>query len=124
MSYNFNPRIDRDFIISMYEEDYPYIAEVFSTTYNQLEPELQLLKQTYFKNDLEATRRLVHKLKPAYGFVGLKEIEALCQDFENRCQTATTTSDLSASFHALMPALEEGCDIIKQEIEKLTAYKP
>ena len=123
MSYNFNPKIDRDFIISMYEDDYGYISEIFSTTLNQLEPDLLVLKQKFTEKDLEATRKLVHKIKPAFGFVGLRETETLCQQFEDSCHSATSVEDVSASFYTLVTAIGESCDIIRTEIEKLTAFK-
>ncbi len=123
MPYNFNPRIDRDFLISMYEEDYGYIAEIFSTTIHQLEPELEVLKQQFAAGDLEATRRLVHKLKPAFGFVGLRDTEALCQQFEIASQSATRVEEVSSLFGNLVVAMGEACSIIKNEIQTLTAYK-
>ena len=123
MSLNFNRQIDRDFIISMYEEDYPYISEVFETTLNQLIPDIAILKKAYINGDLESLRKQVHKIKPAFGFAGLRDTEAICQQFEDDCISAGSTETLADRYGALIKLLDESCSIIQQEIEKLKAYK-
>ena len=122
MSFNFNPKIDRDFIISMYEEDYPYISEIFSTTLNQLIPDVDLIKQHFTNGDLEKVRKQVHKVKPALGFAGLRDTEALCQRFEDSCVSASSTSALNNQYAILTAMLDESCQVIQQEIERLKVY--
>lgn len=122
MSFNFNPKIDRDFIISMYEEDYPYISEVFATTLGQLIPDIGIVKKAFTNRDLESLRKQVHKIKPAFGFAGLRDTEALCQQFEDICLTVGSTEALSDKYGTLIILLDESCNIIQQEIEKLKAY--
>ena len=123
MSFIFNRQIDRDFIISMYEEDYAYISEVFETTLNQLIPDIAILKKAYTNGDLESLRKQVHKIKPAFGFAGLRDTEAICQQFEDDCISAGSTETLGDRYGTLIKLLDESCIIIQQEIEKLKAYK-
>ena len=123
MSFNFNRQIDRDFIISMYEEDYPYISEVFETTLGQLIPDIEILKRAFTNRDHEGLRKQVHKIKPAFGFAGLRDTEALCQQFEDDCVSVSSTETLADRFGTLIKVLDESCIIIQQEIEKLKAHK-
>ncbi|HTE26635.1 Hpt domain-containing protein [Flavitalea sp.] len=122
MSFNFNPKIDRDFIISMYEEDYPYISEVFATTLGQLIPDIEIVKKAFTNRDLESLRKQVHKIKPAFGFAGLRDTEALCQQFEDNCLSVSSTEALADKYETLIISLGECCNIIQQEIEKLKAH--
>ena len=122
MSYNFNPEIDRDFIISMYEDDYLYISEVFATTLAQLIPDIEIIKNSFNERDLENLRKQVHKIKPAFGFAGLRDTEALCQQFENECLSVSSTEALADKYSVLIEALEVGTKIIQQEIDKLKVY--
>jgi HPt (histidine-containing phosphotransfer) domain-containing protein len=119
MSFNFNPKIDRDFIISMYEDDYLYITEVFQTTLTQLIPDIEEAKKAYRNRELENLRKQVHKIKPAFGFAGLRDTEALCQQFENDCIAAGSTEALCEKFTVLLRVLDESTSIIRQEIENL-----
>ena len=123
MSFIFNPKIDRDFIVSMYDEDYPYIGEVFATTLGQLITDIVIIKQAFANGDLESLRKQVHKIKPAFGFAGLRDTEALCQQFEDNCLSVNSTEALAARYGPLIMSLDESCVIIQQEIEKLKAYK-
>ncbi|MHA4846303.1 Hpt domain-containing protein [Flavitalea antarctica] len=122
MSFNFNPKIDRDFITSMYEDDYPYICEVFATTLRQLVPDIEIVKTAFNNQDIVSLRKQVHKIKPAFGFAGLRDIEALCQQFEDACVTAGSTTALADKYTILIITLDEGCKIIQQEIEKLKVF--
>lgn len=123
MSYNFNPKIDHDFLNSMYEDDYGYIAEVFETTLNQMIPDVESLKERFEKDDLDGVRRLVHKIKPAFGFVGLRSTESLCQQFESLCQSAPAVAAIAGRYEILIDTLRESEIIIRTEIEKLKAFK-
>lgn len=122
MSFNFNPKIDRDFIISMYEEDYPYISEIFRTTLTQLVPDVELVKHYFNNKDLQSLRKQIHKIKPAFGFAGLRDTEALCQHFEDNCNSVSSTEALTEKYISLIKTLDESCVVIQQEIEKLKAY--
>jgi len=122
MSFNFNPKIDRDFIISMYEDDYLYISEVFTTTLGQLVPDIEIVKNSYTSGDLDGLRKQVHKIKPAFGFAGLRGAEAICQSFEDECLAATSTNELKEKYRVLLQTIEEGRSIIQQEIESLKVY--
>ena len=122
MAYNFNPKIDRDFIISMYEDDYLYISEVFATTLTQLIPDIEVVKKCFNEGNLEDLRRQVHKIKPAFGFAGLRETEELCQQFENECLSVSSTEALADKYSVLIGVVETGTKIIQQEIDKLKVY--
>lgn len=122
MSFNFNPKIDRDFIISMYEDDYVYISEMFHTTLTQLGPDIDLLKQFFAGNDVDSLRRQVHKIKPAFGFVGLREVEDCCQQFENKCLSVSSAEELITEYGNLVKSVDEGMLIVEQEIGKLKVY--
>jgi hypothetical protein len=122
MSFNFNPKIDRDFVISMYEDDYVYISEIFQTTLGQLIPDIDAVKKAYADGEVEMLRKQVHKIKPAFGFVGLRGTETACQAFENDCSTATSVQILHGKFAALMETLNDSTVILSEEIEKLKLH--
>jgi HPt (histidine-containing phosphotransfer) domain-containing protein len=122
MSFNFNPKIDSDFIISMYEDDYLYISEMFQTTLKQMGPDIELVKKFFEDRDLESLRKQVHKIKPAFGFVGLRGIEEHCQHFENKCLSLSSTEELVPEYAILIDSVDEGKRIIEQEIENLKVY--
>jgi HPt (histidine-containing phosphotransfer) domain-containing protein len=107
----------------MYEEDYGYICEMFQTTLNQLIPDVESAKTSYLQGDVQGLRKQVHKIKPAFGFVGLRETEALCQQFENQCLSVSSTDTLKVAFDNLADSFEEAKQIISKEIDQLKIYK-
>jgi HPt (histidine-containing phosphotransfer) domain-containing protein len=106
----------------MYEDDYQYIGEMFETTLGQLVPDIDVVKKAFENGELETVRKQVHKIKPAFGFVGLRATEAACQAFENDCVVASSTAALHEKYTALLITLRNSVVIISEEIAKLKIH--
>ena len=122
MSFNFNEKIDRPFLFSMYEDDYHYMEEIFNTTRHQLEPDINKVEQAFTDQDSEALRKSVHKIKPAFGFVGLLETEAACQKFEDSCISVSSASELKPQYETLLVIIKESQKILEEECVRLKEH--
>lgn len=122
MSFNFNQKIDRPFLSSMYEDDYQYIEEIFNTTRQQLGGDIQKVEEAFGQADQEALRKAVHKIKPAFGFVGLLETEAVCQKFEDNCISVSSASDLKPQYENLLAIIKESQKILEEEYMRLREH--
>jgi HPt (histidine-containing phosphotransfer) domain-containing protein len=117
----FNERIDREFLYNLYENDYSYMEEIFLTTISQLLADFPTLEITYNSGDIHALEKVVHKIKPSFGFVGMPLLQERCQQFENQCK-ASTIEDISKSFAALQETIKASVEIIEQEYERLKSF--
>jgi hypothetical protein len=79
----FCSKIDADYIFSMYEDDYPYIETMFKTVLDHFEEDRASIVAHYQQDQLELLRKAVHKIKPAFGFVGMPAVLEKCKAFEN-----------------------------------------
>ena len=82
-----------------------------------------LVKKHFLSKDLQNLRKQVHKIKPAFGFAGLRETETICQQFEDSCISVSSTEALTDKYNRLAALLDESCLIIQEEITKLKAYQ-
>jgi HPt (histidine-containing phosphotransfer) domain-containing protein len=106
----------------MYDSDYQYVEQVFETTLVQLKPDLELVHYYYQNGELENLRKQVHKIKPAFGFVGMRNTETVCQQFENACVSVSSTLELRERFEDLLPVLKESRDALEADWIKLKEY--
>ena len=120
--FRFNDKIDVRFLHSLYEEDYPYIEEVFGTTLKELITSQQQVDTAYKGGDIAGLKKAVHKIKPSFGFVGLMETQEACRLFEDACLAATSIDQLSAQYPPLATILEESKQIVEAEYNKLKRF--
>jgi HPt (histidine-containing phosphotransfer) domain-containing protein len=118
----FNEKINGDYLFSLYADDYSYIEEVFSVTLQHFDQDIAFIEAAYAGGSVADLKKGVHKVKPAFGFVGLTDIQQQCGDFEDACLTASETEELKSDYKNLMASLEEGKMIIAAEFRKLKDF--
>lgn len=118
----FNEKINGDYLFSLYADDYPYIEEVFAVTLQHFDQDFEFIQAAYEGGNIIDLKKGVHKVKPAFGFVGLTDIQQLCAAFEDACQHATEVPALKTDYKHLIASLEEGKLIIASEYRKLKDY--
>lgn len=120
--FEFNEKIDVHFLHSLYEEDYPYIEEVFGTTLKELIASQHQVDQTYKAGDIAGLKKAIHKIKPSFGFVGLMETQEVCRHFEDACLAATSIDQLSIQYQQLAGILEDSRKVVEAEYIKLNRF--
>lgn len=115
----FNPNIDAGFLFNLYEDDYTYIREVFRTTLDCFDQDVDQISQSYHSGDIQSLQKAVHKMKPVFGFTGLLSHQGRISEFEKKILMRTGTDGLAADFRALMLVLSEGKAIMEQEQQRL-----
>ncbi|HEU4610288.1 MAG TPA: Hpt domain-containing protein [Chitinophagaceae bacterium] len=121
-TFIFNEKIDSEFLFSMYEDDFPYLEEVFHITLSQLEPDLEQVKQAFEQKDLTGLRKAVHKVKPSFGYTGLLQLQESCRQFEELCDRAGTFEEVMSDYGRLVGNMAESRNIIENEWQKLKKF--
>jgi Hpt domain len=118
----FNEKIDADFLYSLYEDDYAYIAEVFQTTLKHFEDDLGQITLAYDDQDLEGLRKAVHKFKPIFGFTGLMNYQNQIGLIEDSLSKPITREELTAVYSSLKSVIDDGKEIIEADNKRLIDY--
>ena len=118
----FNDNIDSEFLFSLYEDDFLYIEEIFKTTLDQLNTAVDELPPAFTGNDVGTLKRIVHKIKPAFGFTGFLSTEKACKEFEDACSEGIQATDLADLYHPLWSVLIQSIDIMKNQHDQLKEF--
>lgn len=118
----FNEKINSDYLFSLYADDFSYIEEVFLVTLQHMDQDVDAIQAAYAAGSVADMKKGVHKLKPAFGFAGLTDIQQCCAQFEELCGQADDLDVLKADYRQLMALLDEGKLILEKEYRKLKDF--
>ncbi|WEK35936.1 MAG: Hpt domain-containing protein [Candidatus Pseudobacter hemicellulosilyticus] len=118
----FNENIDAGYLYSLYADDYQYIEEVFAITLQQYNEDLNALHQAWAAEAVADLKRGIHKIKPAFGFVGLLDVQEQCAAFEDLCQRASGTAALAGPYQQIITTLAVSKTLLESEYLKLKEF--
>jgi len=121
-TFIFSNKIDAAFLYEMYENDYPYIETMFKTVLGSFDEDMAAIRDNFRQGNLDSLRRAVHKIKPTFGFAGMPAVQDTCKNFENKCSSAKSITEVEMDFPALIKCLEEAGEIVMEEYQKLKAF--
>ena len=118
----FNEKFDHEYLYSLYEDDYQYIEEIYSTTLTHFDNDMHAIEHAFSTDNLGDLKKAVHKMKPTFGFVGLPSVQHICKEFEDICQKATSSNDLTSEYQQIVVTLAESKELIASEYNKLKEF--
>ena len=121
-TFIFNEEIDKDLLISLYEDDFLYMEEIFSITIAQLKPDIIQLNSAFESGNLPGVKQAVHKIKPSFGFVGLPTMQEQCKQLEDMCGVASSVDQIATAYLTLYARLHECVIIIESEYRKFKEF--
>jgi HPt (histidine-containing phosphotransfer) domain-containing protein len=120
--YRFDEKIDSDYLFSLYTDDYVCIQDVFTTALQHFDADFESFQMAWSGNSIPDLKRAVHKLKPTFGFTGMRSVEAACKQFEDTCRDESTTAQLSGSYKAISSLLLDAKAVLESECKKLKEF--
>lgn len=118
----FNEKIDGEYLFSLYEYDYPYIAEVFGSSLESLKEESGHFFSAFESANISDLKKAAHKIKPIFGFTGLLNHQEQLARFEHLCENTSNVSNITLQYMELIETMKEGKNIIKDDYNRLTAF--
>lgn len=122
-SFKYNGLIDPFILSTLYENDYTFIQKIFQSFLDSgLDGDLQQVESCFTSGDTDGLRKVIHKLKPAFGFVGLTSIEEQCREMELLCVNDRSLNDLTEKITKLLNAMQAGKKAIEDDLQKLILF--
>ena len=120
---NYNELIDQAVLSSLYENDHTFIQKIFQSFLdNNIDGDMQQIQSCFTSGDTEGLRKVVHKLKPAFGFVGLTSVEERCGEVELLCVSGRPILEFTEKITDLLIAMRAGKKAIEEDLQKLILF--
>ncbi|HTD92934.1 MAG TPA: hypothetical protein VK644_03945 [Chitinophagaceae bacterium] len=122
MSYQFSPELDHAKLDELYLGDPAIAREVFSAFITETSPTLPGLQAYFLADEKDEFRRLIHKIKPGFLYVGLTDIFEKMSAVESRCDSIESLHSLEEEFNGIISLLGDKMPVVHNELEKLKLY--
>lgn len=115
--------IDITALDELYGDDYIYQQEVFSASLDELRSSRKDLENILPSADYVAAGRIVHKIKPVFGFTGFLQMQEQAQQFERGARNGTTSEgELKIQLSELLTNIHETENTIEAICQKLQKF--
>lgn len=121
----FIDKFDSEFLFSLYENDYGYIAEMFQNALEYFDNDADQIKTAYEKRDIDLFKKAVHKIKPVFGFTGLIKMQETITNLEEsitKLPIEDVGKELETIYHSLLTVISKGKQTIETEKKRLLEY--
>lgn len=121
-NYVFSDGFDRLFLDELYAGDTRTAEEIFGTSLAQVELSMQLAEIECRSEDPGRLRRVIHHVKPLFGYMGLLFVQDSAQQFEDLCGGERDMAIVRAAFAELRLIVEEALQRVRGEQARLHRY--
>ena len=122
VQFSFSTHFDQHFLNELYEGDLKSAEEVFHSSVVQLRQELDDAELLFSKNDITGLRKLFHRIRPLFGYVGLLGTQELVKTFEETCITFRESEGLLSAFESIKTVVWDASSKIAAEKNRLSDY--
>ncbi len=119
LSFEFDQRLDTEYLVSIYEDDTEYASMIFSQFLETAPAIMNEIEESYASGSIESFRQKVHKLKPAFSYVGLTKLTGQAEVLEKKCKEISTISDVTDLYGELKSNYSQNLPIIENEVKRL-----
>jgi len=120
--FEFSDRLDVAYLKQAYGNDSTYALEMFETFLEILDNELITIRDSLDEDSKEEIRKKLHRIKPTFTMVGLKQISESIEDLEKKILDNIET-DLNEWYREIEKEIKVYIPILEKEVEKLNQWQ-
>ena len=122
IAFHFSPQLDTAFLQELYGDDLQQAEALFESAVQQLRNELPQVESRFHDGDISGLKKVIHKMKPLFGYTGFNETMQEFASFEQVCDRAQTIAEAESGFHHIIAISLEAVKIAENEIRRLKQY--
>jgi HPt (histidine-containing phosphotransfer) domain-containing protein len=120
--YMYSDHFDHQFLEELYAGDTEAAAEIFQSSLTQIIDELKLAEEKALAGDFAGVRKIFHKIKPLFGYMGLLSVQDFVQHFEDQCGDSVLMSDIQIPYENIKEIIREALSLVGEEHQKLSEF--
>ena len=119
MNYHFSDRLDLVKLQEFYDGDPRIAVGVFEAFVQETVTALPQLDQLFQENNVVEFRRLVHKIKPGFLYVGLTSLYGMLSELEQSCDKSADTLNVAGLFSEVDAKLKSEIPWVEEELDRM-----
>lgn len=120
--YMFSGRFDAAYLTELYANDIETAMEIFESSIHHISLELNIAVSRFNSGDLEALRRVFHKMKPLFGYVGLPGLHDYVGRFEQRCNDVKHIEEIRKEYEDITGVIGDTLEMLRQELFRMRSF--
>jgi hypothetical protein len=93
---------DSDYLNDAYADDAETAAVVFEQYLNDLPENMRLLSQSFKDRNIEVFRKVIHKQKPGFSYVGLTDVTSKFDELQTLCNNSDDLVKYSSQIESVI----------------------
>ena len=98
------------------------MVEIFESSIYSITSEINSSVHHYHNGDVESVRRVFHKIRPLFGYVGLPSLQEYVHDFENKCSVVSEVEQLTNDYERIIGIISDTVNVLAQELSRMKMY--
>ena len=120
--FEFSEAFDRQFLADLYGTDMHAAEEIFQSSLAQIRHEMAALDALVDRGDVDGIRRMFHKIKPLFGYMGLLSVQDYVQAFELRCHPPASLQDVETPLGHIREIVSDALMASGREFDRLKEF--
>ena len=120
--FMFSPELDTAFLQELYGDDLAQAEMIFESSVVQLRSEILLAEARFHDGDAQGLKKVIHKMKPLFGYIGMNEIMEEFAAFEQLCLQADGPAALEYKFQQIKIVTQQSLQKADKEITRLKKH--
>lgn len=120
--YVFSDGFDRLFLEELYSGDTRTAEEIFGTSLAQVELSLELAEIESRSEDTDRLRRVIHHVKPLFGYMGLLSVQDSAQQLEDLCRGERDMRIVRSAFEEFRNIVQDALIRVRSEQSRLHRF--
>lgn len=120
--FEFSDDFDHQFLSDLYGADLHAAEEIFQSSLEQIRHEMAALTSVIASGEVDAIRRIFHKIKPLFGYMGLLYVQDYVQTFEMRCHPPASLQDIETPLEYVREIVSDALVSAGREYNRLKEY--
>ena len=120
--FTFSEGLDVSFLQDLYGDDLQQAEMVFETSVQQLKTEISLAQARFHDGDMQGLKKVIHKMKPLFGYIGLNDVMEAFAVFEKECAEEGSAANLEQKFQDILIATQQSVIKTEKEVNRLKQF--
>ena len=118
----FSPELNDAFLQELYGDDLQQAEAVFESSVQQLRSEQQLAESRFHNGDMQGLKKVIHKMKPLLGYIGMDGMMNEFAAFEQLCSQSETAESAETNFQYIKVLTAEAIKAAEKEVQRLKQH--